>query len=72
MISTVVTANAGTVSLSAAATVGLVVLLMAGELAGVGEGEFLKVFRRNILVFAMPLLAVFSCIVIVACLRVIY
>ena len=71
MISTEIAVHAGTASLTGAATVGLVVLLVARELADTGETEFLKVFRRNLMVFAMPLLVVFASIVVVACLRII-
>lgn len=71
MISTVVSVHAGTASLTGAATVGLVVLLVARELAASGETDFLKVFCRNLMVFAAPLLVVFASIVVVACLRII-
>jgi hypothetical protein len=67
MISTLVTADPGTTALSLAATAGLMVLLVARELADTGQAESLKVFRRHLLAFAMPLLVVFAAIAVLTC-----
>lgn len=72
MISTAIATHAGTVSLTAAATVGLTVFLVIGELANTGEAESLKVLNQNLLVFAVPLLAVLSSIVIIVLLRMMF
>lgn len=69
MISTLITTHPGTTELSLAATAGLIVLLVARELADTGEAESLKIFRQHLLVFAMPLLVVFAAIAVVTCLR---
>ncbi len=69
MISTTVFTETGTVGLTGAATAGLAALLIAIELASTGESEFLMCLRRNLVVFAVPLLVVFACVAVVALVR---
>ena len=59
VISTVVTAGGPSVSQTMAATLGLIALLAISELAYVTEGDAPRILRRNLLVFAMPLLTAF-------------
>jgi hypothetical protein len=66
MISTTVFTETGTVALTGAATAGLAAILIAIELASAGESEFLRCLRRNLVVFAVPLLVVFVCVAVVA------
>jgi hypothetical protein len=64
MISTVITAHAPAVTQTMIATLGLIVLLTISEVADAAEVESLKILRRNLLVFIVPLLVVLSFTVI--------
>ena len=66
MISTLVTANTASHYLSAAGVIGLILLLAAHELAEPSDGPSAKAFRRNLVVFSIPLLIVFASIVAMA------
>jgi hypothetical protein len=71
MISTVVSSQAGTDSLTAVAVVGFIILLAIRELADTEEAEYFRVLSRNLMVFAGPMFVVFVSIVAMACLRII-
>lgn len=69
MITLILSPDYGTVTLSLAATLGLIVLLAVRELAGTTKSEYRDVFRRNLLMFSVPLAALFACIAAITLIR---
>ena len=71
MVCTLITANAGIALFGAVATVGMIILLITGDLTETGEGFDLKLFSRHLNVAIVPLLIVSVFIVIMKLLAVI-
>jgi len=71
MVSTVITTTVVAASVAVVAVVGLVLLLVAGELAGAGESPDTRpgLLSRHFVAFAAPLLIVFAFIVVMKVLQ---
>jgi hypothetical protein len=71
MVCTVITATAGTALFGAVAVIGMIILLIAGDLTEASEGFDLKPFSRHLSFAVIPLLLVSTFIVIMKLLAVI-
>ena len=71
MVCTVVTTTIATASISAIAVIGLIILLVARELADTSESPTLRLFNRHLIVAMIPLFLVFIFIVAVEVMQVI-
>ena len=71
MVCTVITATVGTALFGAVAVIGMLILLIAGDLTETGEGFDLKLFSSHLNVAVIPLLIVSIFIVIMELLAVI-
>jgi hypothetical protein len=71
MVCTLITDTAGTLIFGAVAVVGMIILLIAGDLTETGEGFSLKLFSSRLNVVIIPLLIVSVFVLIMKSLAVI-
>lgn len=71
MVCTIITTTAGAVLFGAVAVIGMILLLIAGDLTDTSGGLDLKLFSRHLTVAVIPLLIVSTFIVIMEVLAVI-